>query len=138
VQGQAIVFRSNEAFLHSALTNALSASLYGLPVGPVPPLDDARSTPQNRALVTSDIRSRSRTSGSFRLRLGARPMRFSFVRWKSGKWSEGGEQPIEQRPTKMEGRECTLPVGLRRESLTVFHTFGQYFGPIRGRSSGRR
>jgi hypothetical protein len=55
-----------------AVTNARFATLHGLPVGPFPPLDHARSTSQKRALVTSDTRLRSRMSGRFRLRLGAR------------------------------------------------------------------
>ena len=63
----------------SAVTNARFATLHGLLLGPVPPLDRARSASQNRALVTNDIRSRSRKSGGFRLRLGARMLRFGFV-----------------------------------------------------------
>jgi hypothetical protein len=55
-----------------AVTNARFATLHGLPVGPFPLSTTPVPLRKNRALVTSDIRSANRTSGGFRLRLGAR------------------------------------------------------------------
>jgi hypothetical protein len=57
--------------LKSAETNALSAPLHGLTVGPVP-LSTTPIPLRSSALVTSDIRSRAHISGGFRPRLGAR------------------------------------------------------------------
>jgi len=51
-----------------AVTNARFAALHRLPVARLP-LDDARSTPQNRALVTSGNGLAASAAG-FRLRLG--------------------------------------------------------------------
>ena len=53
------------------MTNVHFASLHRLRSA-LSPLDHAGSTAQNRALVTSDIRSSSRMSGGFHLRLDAR------------------------------------------------------------------
>src|SRR5439155_1873324 len=57
----------------TAVTNARFAPLHGAAGRPCPPLDRARSTSQNRALVTSGIRTRAAKSGrnNFRWELGS-------------------------------------------------------------------
>jgi len=61
--------RQKRASYRSAVTNARFASLHGLPVVRIP-LNHARSSPQDRALVTSGLPPWARSAAGFRLRLG--------------------------------------------------------------------
>ena len=64
-----MIHRESPSNTFFTVTNARFASLHGLPVALLP-FDDARSTPQIRALVTSEHLHCASNAAGFRLRLG--------------------------------------------------------------------